>query len=81
MSEQAIVVRPPDSRLLPDTKTHVNRFEIKSETSGDIYIVAQNRSGRFWSCGCHGWIRWKHCKHLDALRLPGDQRPYEAQLR
>jgi hypothetical protein len=78
---QAIVVRPPDSLLLPDNAQYTNRFKIKSQSSGDYYIVAQHKTKRWWSCGCFGWIRNGHCKHLDALGLPGRRKPYEALLR
>jgi hypothetical protein len=40
----AIVVRPPDSLLLPDNAQYTNRFKIKSESSGDFYIVAQHKT-------------------------------------
>lgn len=65
------------SALLPDNTQYTNRFFVKSETSNRMYIVAQHRSGRWWSCGCFGWIRHKHCKHLAALGLPGHYRPHE----
>lgn len=57
--------------VLPDNKTHKNRIEIASETSNRIYIVAQRKTegknhGQ-WECSCMGWIRYRHCKHLDAM--------------
>jgi hypothetical protein len=70
----------PASMLLQDNAQYTNRFKIRSSSSGDIYIVAQNKSGRWWSCGCFGWIRHKHCKHLRELGLPGHHVPFEAQL-
>jgi hypothetical protein len=77
----AVVLRPPrESVRLADNSHFTNRFEIKSETSDRIYVVAQSKSGRWWSCSCFGWIRHKHCKHLEALRLPGRHRPYEARI-
>jgi len=75
-----IVVRPKDSLVLPDKGNYINRFKVRSASSSDEYVVAQHRSGRWWSCGCFGWIRWKHCHHLDELGLPGNHRPYEALL-
>jgi len=62
---------------LPDTAAYVNRFEIKSETSDRVYIVAQSKTGRWWSCSCHGWLRHKKCKHLTALGLPSNHQPFE----
>ncbi len=64
-------------KSLPDTEAYINRFEIKSETSDRIYIVAQSRTGRWWSCSCNGWLRHKKCKHLAALGLPSNHQPYE----
>jgi hypothetical protein len=81
MPDTALVVRvPPGTQLLPDTKTHVNRFEIHSSSSNAVYVIAQSRSGRWWACGCFGWIRHKHCHHLDELGLPGHHVPHEARL-
>jgi hypothetical protein len=62
---------------LPDTSTHVNRFEIKSQTSDRVYTIAQSKTGRWWSCSCNGWLRHKSCKHLKALGLPGQHQPFE----
>jgi hypothetical protein len=70
-------MRPAGATALPDTAVYVNRFEIKSESSDRIYIVAQSATGRWWSCSCHGWIRHKKCKHLTALGLPGHHQPFE----
>jgi hypothetical protein len=75
-----IIVRPQDSLVLPDNKTFTNRFEIRSETSNAIYIIAQSKKGRWWSCSCFGWLRFRKCKHLITLGLPCLQKPFEAQL-
>lgn len=77
---EAIIRRPSDSVMLPDNSSYTNRFEIKSQTSDSIYIIAQSKSGRWWSCSCFGWIRHKHCKHLTALGIPGDHKKFEAKL-
>ena len=53
---------------LPDSKTHENRMEVLSETSDKAYIVSRRKSNGNWECSCFGWIRHRHCKHLDALR-------------
>lgn len=53
--------------ILPDNKTHTNRFEIASESSDRIYIVAQAKSSGEWQCGCLGWIYHRKCKHLRSL--------------
>ncbi len=75
-----IIRLPRNTALLPDNANYVNRFEIRSESSDRVYVVAQSRNGRWWSCGCHGWIRYKRCKHLTALGLPGNHTPHEAQI-
>ena len=58
--------------LLPDTKTHVTRTEIRSETSNRLYIVSQAAKSGEWQCSCPGWIYKKAgqpraCKHLSAM--------------
>lgn len=52
------------SSLMPDTGTHFNRFTVESQTSSKVYVVSQRRSSGGWECGCQGWTRWRHCKHL-----------------
>lgn len=69
-----------EDRRLPDTNTHVNRFQVKSESSNRLYTIAQSRSGLWWSCGCPGWIRHKTCKHLTSMGLPGQHQPFNATL-
>lgn len=81
MGNLAIVRKPAGSKTLPDNAAYTNRFEIRSQSSDSIYIVAQSKTGRWWSCGCFGWIRHKHCKHLKSLQLPGGHQPYEALLK
>lgn len=52
---------------LPDTKTWMNRFEIKSESSNRLYTIAQRTNGTEWGCSCMGWIRYRKCKHLTSI--------------
>jgi hypothetical protein len=75
-------VNIPEDRRLPDTNTHINRFQIKSESSNRLYTIAQSRSGLWWSCGCPGFIghSGKQCKHMRELGLPGFHQPFEATL-
>lgn len=80
-AETAVVIRAPrGSAILPDNRQYTNRFEIRSESSDRVYIVAQNINGRWWSCSCMGWISRRKCKHLEAIGLPANKVPYEAQL-
>lgn len=76
----ALTIRIPESNRLPDNAQYTNRFQIHSSSSGNIYIIAQNKSGLWWSCSCRGWIRHKKCKHLETLGLPGHHMPFTAIL-
>ena len=76
----AVINIPRNSAKLPDNAAYTNRFEIRSQSSDAVYVIAQSKSGRWWSCSCFGWIRHKHCKHLESLSLPGHHKPYEARL-
>ena len=81
MSNQLVLRRPPGAVTLPDGPQWCNRFEIRSETSDRIYIVAQNIKKRHWACSCGGWKRYRHCKHLENLGLPGHEKPHEVFLK
>ena len=72
---------PQGSIRLPDNDQWQYRFEIRSGSSDRIYIVSQNKKGRFWGCSCPGWKAYKSCKHLSAIGLPNYRRPYEVQLK
>lgn len=76
----ALVLHIPQSNRLPDNTQYTNRFEVRSASSGNVYIIAQSKSGLWWSCSCRGWIRHKKCKHLEALGLPGFHTPFTAIL-
>ena len=76
----AIQIHIPSQDRLPDNDQWGNRFEIRSETSDRIYIIAQNKTKRHWACSCPGWKRHRTCKHLNTLSLPAYEKPYEAQL-
>jgi len=51
---------------LPDNDQYQHRMAITGST-GNEYIIAQRRANGEWSCGCLGWRRHRHCKHLDAM--------------
>lgn len=55
-------------QILPDNKTHCNRFEIASESSSRVYIVSQAKGSGQWQCSCPSWIYRRKCKHLDSLK-------------
>jgi hypothetical protein len=80
-TQLAPFVSVPRRSRLPDTSQWINRFEVRSETSNAIYVIAQNRVGRWWGCSCMGWIRHHHCKHLCTLALPDNRQPKEITLR
>lgn len=52
--------------LLPDNDQYKNRIQI-SGSSGNLYVVAQTKKNGIWSCGCLGFRRHRHCKHLEAM--------------
>ena len=80
MASEIKIYVPPTATLLPDNAAYTNRFEVKSQSSDSVYIIAQSKKGRWWSCGCFGFIRYKHCKHMKNLSLPGNYQPFEARL-
>jgi len=65
---------------LPDNKLWKNRFEIHSESSDRVYIIAQNIEKGHMGCSCPGWRRYRTCKHLSALGLPGHEQPVNLNL-
>jgi hypothetical protein len=54
--------------VLPDNAAWKNRVQIKSETSSNLYIIAQRKSDGVLACSCRGWIRHRHCKHVDTFK-------------
>lgn len=57
--------------VLADNDRYTNRVEIRSQSSSRLYIVAQNKKSKEWSCSCPGWIFPRNgvrsCKHLKAM--------------
>ena len=81
MSANLPILRLPSGvPMLPDSDQWINRFEIRSETSSRVYVVSQNKAGRFWGCSCPGWRTRRRCKHLSEIGVPNNQVPFEAQL-
>jgi hypothetical protein len=73
----AIAIRVPESSKLPPNAQWENRFEIRSESSDRVYVVAQNKVKRHWACSCPGWRTRRQCKHLESMRLPAHEKPCE----
>ena len=73
--------RPQGSVVLPDNGLWEHRFEIKSESSNRIYIVAQHKKLRYWGCSCQAWRTRRTCKHLKAIGLPGNEKPFEVSMK
>ncbi len=69
MNRQELIIAANRSGavILPDAKGWVNRLQIRSETSNNLYVVAQRASTGEWGCSCRGWIRHRTCKHLVAM--------------
>src|SRR5207249_1086541 len=69
MDRQAllVVVNRMGGELLLDDGQWKSRIQIRSETSANLYVVGQRKSDNTWGCSCRGWIRYRHCKHLDAM--------------
>jgi hypothetical protein len=59
-----LAVRIPQNAKLPDNAQWTNRFEIHSQTSDRVYIVAQNKSTGKWGCSCPAYRTRRYCKHL-----------------
>lgn len=71
---------PASVEFLPDKAGWTNRFHVRSESSGNKYVVSQNITHRHWGCSCRGWIIHRKCKHLENIGLPCFEKPFEAKL-
>jgi len=65
-------IQIPGAKALEDTKTHVYRFQIPSESSNRLYTVSKRLASDEWECECPGWIHKKPgkprgCKHLKSM--------------
>lgn len=80
MNGNAIEIYVEKGVRLPDNDQWRFRFEIKSESSNRLYTVAQHKTKKHWACSCPGWKRFRKCKHLSAIGLPNNEKPYEAAI-
>lgn len=67
--------------ILPDNDQWQFRFNVESESSNRLYVIAQHKKKKHWACSCPGWKRHRHCKHLQAIGVPGYEQPYEVDLK
>lgn len=78
--DMEVLMLPPNVELLEDNSQYTNRFDFAS-ASGNVYRIAQSKSGRWWSCSCPSWIHKaqgnRHCKHLRDFGLPADYQAFE----
>ncbi len=73
-------LRIPISVALPDNDQWQYRFQIHSETSSRIYVIAQHKQKKHWGCSCPAYRTHRSCKHLKALKLPTNEIPYEPNI-
>ena len=66
---------------LPDNDQWMNRFEIHSETSDRVYVIAQHKRYKHWGCSCPAWRIHRKCKHLTAVGVPNNEKPFEIVLK
>ncbi len=61
---------------LPDKNQWTNRFEIHSETSDRVYVIAQHKDLKHWGCSCPAWRVHRKCKHLSSVGVPNYEQPF-----
>ena len=80
MQHMLPTLRIQQTATLPDNGVWRYRFNVKSETSNRLYIISQHKDKLHWGCSCPGWKAHRHCKHLAALGIPGDEKPYPVNV-
>ena len=73
-------LRVDSSAILPDNSQWENRFEIHSESSDRIYVIAQHKEKRHFGCSCPAWRTRRKCKHLAAVNLPPFEQTFEVKI-
>lgn len=76
----APALRIPNEISLPDNDQWQFRFEIHSESSNRVYVIAQNKKKKHWGCSCPGYKRFRRCKHLESMGIPTNETPYEPKI-
>jgi uncharacterized Zn finger protein len=66
----------PKSAALPDKNQWTNRFEIHSESSDRVYVIAQHKDLKHWGCSCPAWRVHRKCKHLASVGVPNYEKPF-----
>ena len=80
MENNGIIIRIDHNLALPDNKQWQTRFEVRSESSDRVYIIAQHKKKKHWGCSCMGWRRYRKCKHLTAIGVPSNEEPFEVTI-
>lgn len=73
-STELAIRKPPGAIKLPDKGLWTDRFEIRSESSDRIYVIARHKESGKYGCSCPGYCIMKYdkktgrayrsCKHL-----------------
>ena len=65
MSKNTSLIKPPSNAIsLPDNDQWDCRFQIKSESSNRLYIIARNKQTKKFGCSCPAYLTRRKCKHL-----------------
>jgi hypothetical protein len=62
-----------DLNALPDTPRYKVRFDVRSQSTNQLYRVSFDAAAGagYWVCSCRGCIMHGSCKHLEAAGLRG----------
>ncbi len=54
-SELPLVEFPTAAERQEDSDHFTNRYEVRSASSGKLYLISQHKELRHWCCSCTGW--------------------------
>lgn len=77
----SVILRVQITDLEPDNTQWRYRFKINSSSSNRRYTIAQHKVKHHWACSCPGWIRHRHCQHLQQMCLPNYEKPFEVEFK